>query len=100
MAQVGPIEDAALPDLLQRVRALAAHQQKQSTSASGGGSGLQSPAPAAATAQAERPQQEFGADLEFRQPRLYASADEAVLAMCGAGSGSAEPGQQRWAAFA
>jgi hypothetical protein len=105
-AQLGPMEDGALPDLLQRARALATFQQQRSStqpSNAHGSSNGTAGAVAAASAKQDRrtPQQqgqqgqEFGADLEFHQPRAYASADEAVLAMCGRGSGSAEPGQPR-----
>jgi hypothetical protein len=101
-AQLGGIEDSALPDLLQHARTLARYQQQRSPAQSSGSNssaGAGNAAPAGQTRstfqQQSQPAQEFGADLEFHQPRVYASSDEAVLAMCGSGSGTAEPGQPR-----
>ena len=87
LAAVGPIEDAALPDVLQQARVLQEHANKRG----GGGSAAAQPAAAAARQQ----EAEFGAGLDFQPSRLYTSADEAVLAMCGGAAGSATPGQPR-----
>lgn len=98
VAQLGQVEDAALSDLLQQARTLAAHQQQRRPTPPGSSvsGGSQSTSAGAAAKTSVPLRQEFGADLEFHQPRLYPSADEAVLAMCGAGFGSAKPGQPRW----
>ncbi len=97
MAAVGSVDDAALPSVVQQARTLTAHAQKLGQLSGGGGGGggggvaASQPGGSAAGAAAA----EFGAGLDFRPPRSYVSADEAVLAMCGAGSGSAAPGQPR-----
>ena len=101
-AQLGGIEDSALPDLLQHARTLAKYEQQRSpaqpsTSNSPAGAGNATSVGQVRSTPQQQSQraQEFGADLDFHQPRVYASSDEAVLAMCGSGSGSAEPGQPR-----
>lgn len=92
MAAVGSVDDVALPSVVQQARALTAHAQKLGQP-SGGGGGVAASQPGGSAAGAAAV--EFGAGLDFRPPRAYVSADEAVLAMCGAGSGSAAPGQPR-----
>lgn len=78
---LGLIEDSAIPTLVQRAQALQAFSSRQASGAS-----------AASSRGAAAPVSEqriYGADLDFRQPRVYASADEAVLAMCDAAPGAA-----------
>ena len=100
---LGPIEEAVLANTVQQARTLSNFAQRRG--GSGGGSGWQQssssgvtpqpqPPPAPSGAEVPKP---FGDELDFRPQTRFASADEAVLAMCEASPGGTAPGQPRHA---
>lgn len=83
---IGSIEDAAVPTAAETARSLATFSCSAKSSIGGKDR---------TEVEAEHPEP-FGTGIDFRQPKVFGSADEAVLAMCDALPGSATAAQSRW----
>ena len=82
---LGAIEDAAVPGVVNSAQALLAFSSQSARN-------VPAPKLSKETIDSSRP---FGANIDFRQPQLFGSSDEAVLAMCKAAPGSATAAQPR-----
>lgn len=86
---IGSFEEAAVPTAAETARSLATFSRSTNTSTGGKGTEPKTEYP-----------EIFGAGIDFRQPKVFNSADEAVLAMCDTLPGSATAAQSRWDSIA